>query len=129
MAFQVVVIIRNGLERRSALTAGKGWVECVEAKKMIERTHHGQVHYFFRQALNRIILVLFENIIRDLVGGVQLGPVNAAELGQIVFGGFPLSGKILIGDKIAKAVSIAHIAAKQRAQRVALQIRFIVGRE
>ena len=99
----------------------------MKAEKVIERTDNRQVHNLFRQALERISLVLLEHVIGDLVGRIQLATVDAFQRLQIGFGGFAFIGEIGIADEITKTVGIAHVAPEHGVQRIALQACLIIG--
>ena len=76
MTLQVVFVILNRLERCCALSAGEGRIKSVKAEKVIEWTHDRQVHNFFGQALQRVNLALFVNVVRNFVGVIQLCAVD-----------------------------------------------------
>ncbi len=121
VALQVVLIVRDGLERRRALPAGEGRVECMIAEEMVHRPDPGQRQQVGLISAKRVRGRIFEHIIGELVSRIERGPVDGMERGKVMLGRRLLTGVIFVGDIIAEPVGVAHVAAKQGVERVALE--------
>ncbi len=96
---------------------------------MVHRTHFARREDRGGIALLLTLLVIGKDIVGKLVGGRQLAAVDFGQLRE-VYGIVRLAcGKMLVGQVIAQAVRVAHVAAKQRADRIELEAAFIGIRE
>ena len=122
---RIVVIILDVAERRRAAPRGEDRIEGVEARKMVDRANRGQRQHLRRQIGERVAPLIFEDVIGEPVGRVELVAGDGAQRRQIGLGGGALGVEIGVGAEIAEPVGIAEIAAEHRLQRVAPQARRI----
>ncbi len=71
MPLEIVLVIRDRLEGRRALAAGETRVEGVEAREMIDRADLSDRQDLRRQALERLLLIVGEDVIGQPVGLVE----------------------------------------------------------
>ncbi len=109
---EVVLVILGRLERGGALAAGKGRVKGVEARKMVDRAHQRGGDDFGREALERLLLVVFEHIVSEPVGSIELRLVDRRQQCEILLRIGLAGGVIFVFEEIADPVGIAHIAAE-----------------
>ena len=69
----------------------------------------------------RVLGRIFEHVVGELVGRIELVARDGAKRGEIAFRGCLLRRIIFVGDAVAEAVGIAQVAAEDGVQRIALQ--------
>jgi hypothetical protein len=122
VAFQIILIILDRLERSRAFARGKVRIECVESEEMVDRADGGQRQHLGVEAAERHFGLALEHVIGEPVGGGKRGAVDARKLAELTFTGGAFRCIISIRDSVAQPVRVAHVAAEQRAQWVAAQI-------
>ena len=85
---------------------------------MVHRTHFGNGEQVRSKRLQRLSLIVFENVIGQLICFIEGAAVDLAKLAQIQFGIRPTGIAVFVGQIIAQPVGIAHVAAEQRAHRI-----------
>ena len=129
VAFEVVVVVGNVLERCRPLPRREIRVEGLEAGEMVHRQIFADAHDRGREALKSTFLIGLEHVIGDLVDRTQPGPIDALERGEI-----PLGCRLLrcgkgIGIIVTEPVGVTHVTAEDRHQRLALEHRLVAGVE
>ena len=92
---------------------------------MVDRPYLAGLEILRLITFQPVDLVIFEDVISQLVGGIELASVDRPKRRQ--FGhqrGF-LARQIVVGDIVAELVGIAHVAAEQGEQGIALELRLV----
>ena len=96
---------------------------------MVQRPNLGQAQNVRLVPAQRILGRIFEHVVGELVGRIELVARDGAKRGEIAFRGCLLRRIIFVGDAVAEAVGIAQVAAEDGVQRIALQRGFVAGLE
>ena len=121
VTFQVVIIVDKRLERRCALSRSEIGVEGMEPKEMVDRANSSQRQHVGLKSAQGNIGLPFEDVIGNLVSGIERRAINGLEALEIRFARLALRREIGVSHIIAQPVSIAQIATEQRVDRVPLE--------
>ena len=125
IALQIIVIVGDRPERRRALPAGDRRILGVQPVKVIHRQRFGDREQVRRVALERLLGLVFEHIVGDAVGRIQLVARDRAQRREIVLGSGLFRLEVRVAEQVAEPVGVAQVAAVESLERVALEARLV----
>jgi hypothetical protein len=114
---------------RTSVSTDRRYSARMDAVEVVDRADGGQRQHVRLQAAEVQLTLPLEHVVGHALGLAQPRPVDPRKRREFLFGSLPLGGIISVRREIAEPVGIAHVAAVQGRQRVALEVRFVTGGE
>jgi hypothetical protein len=101
----------------------------VEAEEVVHRPHRRQGKHVRLQAAQRVPGLIFERVVGQLVGRVELRSVDLPERSEVMLGSGAFGSIIFVAEIVAEPIGIAHVTAEDGADRIALERRLVARLE
>ena len=129
VARDCVLVIFDRLERRGALPAFKGRIECVQAEEVVDGPRALDRQKRRREAGERLFLIAFEHIVGKLARRIESAAINRGDFIEVFLRETANLFLGLVGVKIANLVGIIKNTAEHRTDWAERQFFFVCAFE